>query len=80
MQPLKRSMQLSRQKLNDVASGVKLAPRDVGDEKTYNTLKDTFNAFDKDGSNEMGYEEYNESWKFLNRPGSDADIKKAFEM
>jgi Ca2+-binding EF-hand superfamily protein len=42
-------------------------------------LKDTFNAFDKDGSMELGYEEYLESWKFLSRPGIDEEIKKAFE-
>ena len=45
----------------------------------YNTLKDTFNAFDKDGSAQLGFPEYVESWKFLDRPGSDADIKKAFD-
>jgi hypothetical protein len=61
-------------------AGVKLQEKDARDQKTYDTLKDTFNAFDKDGSGEMGYEEYNESWKFLNRPGTDADIKKAFDM
>ena len=49
-------------------AGVKLQEKDARDQKTYDTLKDTFNAFDKDGSGEMGYEEYNESWKFLNRP------------
>ena len=44
-----------------------------------NTLKDTFDAFDKDGSGEMGYPEYVESWKFLNRPGTEQDIKSSFD-
>ena len=44
----------------------------------FRTLKDTFNAFDADGSAELGFPEYKEAWKFLNRPGTDADIKNAF--
>ena len=60
-------------------AGVTLPEKNQRDQQTYTTLKDTFNAFDKDGSMELGYEEYQESWKFLNRPGSDADIKKAFD-
>jgi Ca2+-binding EF-hand superfamily protein len=42
-------------------------------------LKDTFNAFDRDGSAELQYPEYLESWRFLNQPGTDADIKKQFD-
>ena len=42
-------------------------------------MKDTFNAFDKDGNAELGYPEYHEAWKFLNRPGSDNEIKNAFD-
>merc|ERR1719204_1563240 len=45
----------------------------------YKTLKDTFNAFDKDGNAELGYPEYNEAWKFLGQPGGEADIKRAFD-
>jgi Ca2+-binding EF-hand superfamily protein len=45
----------------------------------YKTLKDTFNAFDKDGNAELGYPEYQEAWKFLGQPGTDEDIKKAFD-
>ena len=40
-----------------------------------NTLKDTFNAFDKDGSGEMGFAEYTEAWKFLGRGGSEEEIQ-----
>jgi Ca2+-binding EF-hand superfamily protein len=46
----------------------------------YKTLVDTFNAFDKDGNAELGYPEYKEAWKFLNQPGSEADIKRAFDL
>ena len=42
-------------------------------------LKDTFNAFDKDGNGELGYPEYYEAWKFLGQPGDDAKIKAAFD-
>eukprot|EP00492_Amphilonche_elongata_P002511 TRINITY_DN276_c0_g1_i2.p1 TRINITY_DN276_c0_g1~~TRINITY_DN276_c0_g1_i2.p1 ORF type:complete len:863 (-),score=234.47 TRINITY_DN276_c0_g1_i2:191-2779(-) len=45
----------------------------------YKTLKDTFNAFDKDGNAELGFPEYVESWKFLGQPGTDQDIKNAFD-
>jgi len=45
----------------------------------YNTLKDAFNAFDKDGNAELGYPEYVEAWKFLAQPGTESDIKKAFD-
>merc|ERR1719471_1666542 len=45
----------------------------------YKTLKDTFNAFDGDGSGELQYPEYVEAWKFLKQP-DDADlIKKSFD-
>ena len=45
----------------------------------YKTLKDTFNAFDRDGNAELGFPEYKEAWKFLNQPGGDKDIKRAFD-
>merc|ERR1719499_3001250 len=45
----------------------------------YKTLKDTFNAFDGDGSGELQYPEYCEAWKHLKQP-DDADlIKKSFD-
>ena len=47
--------------------------------KVYKTLVDTFNAFDGDGSGELQYPEYVEAWKFLNRPGTDRDIKRTFD-
>eukprot|EP00492_Amphilonche_elongata_P002514 TRINITY_DN276_c0_g2_i1.p1 TRINITY_DN276_c0_g2~~TRINITY_DN276_c0_g2_i1.p1 ORF type:complete len:300 (-),score=75.41 TRINITY_DN276_c0_g2_i1:224-1123(-) len=53
--------------------------KDPEGEQLYNTLKDTFNAFDSDGSAELGFPEYKEAWKFLNRPGGEADIKAAFD-
>ena len=45
----------------------------------YKTLKDTFNAFDNDGSAELGFPEYVEAWKFLGLQGSADEIKKAFD-
>merc|ERR1712093_622219 len=47
--------------------------------KTFKSLEDTFNAFDKDGNAELGWTEYLEAWRFLNQPGTDADVKKAFD-
>merc|ERR1712048_163383 len=47
--------------------------------KTYETLRDTFNAFDNDGSAELGFPEYKDAWKFLGRSGTDADIRATFE-
>eukprot|EP00492_Amphilonche_elongata_P002336 TRINITY_DN2594_c0_g1_i1.p1 TRINITY_DN2594_c0_g1~~TRINITY_DN2594_c0_g1_i1.p1 ORF type:complete len:305 (+),score=98.53 TRINITY_DN2594_c0_g1_i1:158-1072(+) len=52
---------------------------DQEEREMYYTLKDTFNAFDRDGNAEMGYPEYVESWKFLNQPGGDDVIKRAFD-
>merc|ERR1712110_524615 len=48
--------------------------------KTYKTLEDTFNAFDRDGSAELGWTEYLEAWRFLNQPGTDADVKRTFDL
>ena len=45
----------------------------------YKTIKDTFNAFDVDGNAELQFPEYREAWKFLQQPGTDDDIKKAFD-
>ena len=60
-------------------SSVEVPQRNMKDEKTYQTLKDTFDAFDRDGSAELGYPEYVESWKFLNRNGSEAEIKRTID-
>ena len=61
-------------------AGVTIPKKSAADQKAYQTLRDTFDAFDKDGSAELGWEEYQESWKFLNRPGTDEDIKRAFDQ
>ena len=42
----------------------------------YNTLRDTFNAFDNEGSAELGFAEYKEAWAFLNRPGGPDEVKR----
>jgi Ca2+-binding EF-hand superfamily protein len=47
--------------------------------EAYNTIKDTFQAFDRDGNAELGWSEYLEAWRFLNQPGTDEDVKRAFD-
>merc|ERR1719204_689096 len=54
-------------------------PSDPEGAQFYKTLADTFNAFDKDGNAELQFPEYMEAWKFLNQPGTDRDIKNAFD-
>jgi Ca2+-binding EF-hand superfamily protein len=51
----------------------------AGEYKLYKTLEDTFNAFDKDGNAELGWKEYLEAWRFLDQPGTDSDVKRAFD-
>ena len=53
--------------------------RDPEERKLYVTVKDTFNAFDRDGNAELAYPEYYEAWKFLGQPESDDQIKQAFD-
>jgi Ca2+-binding EF-hand superfamily protein len=60
-------------------SGKEVAKKDPRKEKMYQTLRDTFDAFDKDGSAELGYPEYVEAWKFLDRPGGEKEIKQTFD-
>jgi len=45
----------------------------------FNTIRDTFSAFDRDGNAELGWAEYLEAWRFLNQPGTDEDVKRAFD-
>jgi Ca2+-binding EF-hand superfamily protein len=42
-------------------------------------MKDTFNAFDGDGTGELGLAEYQEAWRFLQLPGGEAHMNKAFK-
>merc|ERR1719461_1771896 len=62
-----------------VGDTVTLAYRDEKRSEFYRKLKDTFNAFDKDGNLELGYPEYVQAWRYLGQPGTEADIKKAFD-
>ena len=51
-------------KLTDMlGSKAKVQPRDEKRYAFYKRLKDTFNAFDRDGNGELGYPEYSEAWK-----------------
>merc|ERR1719499_1064417 len=53
--------------------------QDTENSKFYKSLMETFDAFDKDGSGEMQYPEYKAAWQFLKQPGSERDIKSAFD-
>merc|ERR1712238_44134 len=64
-------------KLSTISS-VEVPQKDPEKQKMYNTLRDTFDAFDKDGSAQLGYEEYRDAWKFLNRPGDESVIQNTF--
>ena len=62
----------------------KLAPEveienDSEERTLFFTLKDTFNAFDRDGNAEMAFPEYCEAWKFLGQTGNDSVIRRAFD-
>jgi Ca2+-binding EF-hand superfamily protein len=63
-------------KLNDALGNPK---REIGDEeKFYNTLQETFNAYDADGSRQLGLPEYIESMRFLGKRESDEVLTQAF--
>merc|ERR1712079_704997 len=47
--------------------------------KRYDQAMATFDAFDKDGNGELQFPEYTSAWRFLSQPGSDRDIKQAFD-
>merc|ERR1712223_1748895 len=47
--------------------------------KLYQTMIDTFNAFDNDGSGQLNFSEFKEAWRFLQKPGDDRRIKSAFD-
>jgi len=65
-------------KLESVDSDTKVAKDEEG-AKFYRQLMETFDAFDKDGNGELQFPEYKSAWRFLNQPGSDSDIKGAFD-
>eukprot|EP00492_Amphilonche_elongata_P002328 TRINITY_DN258_c0_g1_i1.p2 TRINITY_DN258_c0_g1~~TRINITY_DN258_c0_g1_i1.p2 ORF type:complete len:121 (+),score=29.38 TRINITY_DN258_c0_g1_i1:430-792(+) len=59
-------------------SDTPIPEKDAALEAQYKTLRDTFDAFDKDGSAELGFEEYVEAWKFLGqgRTSPNQEIKR----
>ena len=67
------------QKLSGL-SNIDIPKKDGELERIYNTLRDTFNAFYADGSAELGYAEYVEARTFLQRPGSEKEIKQTFDF
>merc|ERR1719367_2538277 len=52
---------------------------DADGRKLYQTMMDTFNAFDNDGSGQLNFSEFKEAWRFLQKPGDDRRIKNAFD-
>ena len=56
-------------------SDMNIPGKDAKLEAQFQTLRDTFDAFDKDGSAELGYDEYREAWKFLGRGADEAMMK-----
>jgi len=81
----KKFLERLMQRSNELLAKLEAANSDgvaVGDEegaKFYKQLNDTYDAFDKDGSGELGYPEYNAAWRFLGQRGTDRDIKNAFD-
>merc|ERR1712037_705891 len=70
------------EKIIDTLSGItktEVPQNDPEMKKTYETLRDTFNAFDNDGSAELAFPEYKDAWKFLGRSGSDLEIRQTFD-
>ena len=61
----------------DLVEKLEGKPEDSEGRHMYETIRDTFNAFDKDGNAELGWPEYLEAWRFLNQPGTDEEVKKA---
>merc|ERR1719210_1924126 len=66
------------EKLEQVDTDTKTTKDEKG-AKFYRQLMETFDAFDKDGNGELQFPEYTSAWRFLNQPGSDRDIKQAFD-
>merc|ERR1719166_617499 len=66
------------EKLEQVDTDTKTTKDEKG-AKFYSQLMETFDAFDKDGNGELQFPEYTSAWRFLNQPGSDRDIKQAFD-
>jgi Ca2+-binding EF-hand superfamily protein len=52
---------------------------DAEGRKLFQTMVDTFNAFDNDGSAALNFSEFKEAWRFLQKPGDDNRIKAAFD-
>ena len=69
--------EITRELITQIEGGA--AEGDNEQREIYNTVRDTFNAFDRDGSAEMAFPEYLEPWRFLNQPGEDAQVKQAFD-
>merc|ERR1712048_534166 len=45
----------------------------------YERLKETFQAYDADGSSQLQFPEYCDAWRFLEQPGDERTMKQAFD-
>jgi len=86
----KRRRLLKKKMQEDLAANIRLGVRtlcimleepipDEEGRKLYDTMRQTFDAFDNDGSGQLGYSEFKEAWRFLQKPGGDEEIKKSFD-
>jgi len=78
---LNRLMQRSTELLEklEMVDASSKAEVDSDKAKFYKQLMETFDAFDNSGDGELQFPEYKEAWRFLNQPGTDRDIKNAFD-
>ena len=55
--------------------GITVPKRDEKLQKQYETLIDTFKAFDANGSGELSFEEFENAWKCIGKKGDSATIR-----
>jgi len=53
-------------------------PRDMAKAEAAREMRETFDKFDRNGSGELNLVEYQKAWKFLGKPGTEADMEAAF--
>jgi Ca2+-binding EF-hand superfamily protein len=54
-------------------------PRDMQKAEAQREMRETFDKFDRNSSGELNLLEYKKAWKFLGKPGTDADMEAAFK-
>merc|ERR1712054_621441 len=64
--------------LSDITGDKEADQRDPTRLAFYNQVRDTFNAFDKDGSGKLEAPEFIQAWLFLGQPGTEPEIMETF--